>query len=262
MADSPPRPEPDPPVRLQSVLRWVWLIIGLLLLVLLVSAVVFVARESLGGRGGATSAADSMRHDSAARETAARQLRYDLPQPVAGGALRVVLVRSGSGYDAESYSRSSRGEGAIVNVAFLEGDGARLLLDRPARIRTVAFPGARGMGREMDGTARDDSLRWIVYEMALDDTDGNGRIDELDSRTLYVSGLDGHGLRRVLPRGFEVRDWGVQPGGSLVVTALQLGKGKEPLRQRAFVLDAAGAVRPYAALDSVVGVAAGIVAKP
>jgi len=245
----------------QQLLRWVWLIVGLLLLVLLISAVVFVARESLGGHGGATSAADSVRRDSTARETAARQLRYDLPQPVAGGAVRVVLVRSGSGYaDDSEYSRSSRGDGAIVNVAFLEGGGARLLLDRPARIRRVAFPGA-STSRD-GGAAREDSLRWMVYEMALDDTDGNGRIDELDSRTLYVSGLDGRGLRRVLPRGFEVREWAVQPGGSLVVTALQLGKGKEPLRQRAFVLDAAGAVRPYAALDSVVDVAAGIVAKP
>jgi hypothetical protein len=235
----------------------VWLAIGILLLALLVAAVVFVAREALGGRGGGASAPDGARRDSAARAAAAEPLRYDTPQPVRGSATRIVPIRRGSGYTYQSRasSRSSSGEGPMVNVAFLEGDGARLLLDRPAYIRDLTFPGSTG-------AAAGDSLRWIVYEMALEDGDGNGRIDELDPRSLYVSGVDGRGLRRVLPAGYELRDWSAQPGGSLVATALQLGEGRAPMRERAFVLDAAGPVRPYAALDSVVAAAAAIVAKP
>lgn len=261
MSSSLPRPDPaEPRSRVQQLLRWVWLAVGVLVLVLLLSAVVFVAREAIGVRGGGVSVSDSAKHE--ARAAAAQPLRYGLPQPVRGGALRIVLIRRGSGYTYESRAsaRASSGEGPIVNVAFLEGNGARLLLDRPAYIRDVTFPGASATGRGDTGEPASDSLRWIVYEMALEDGDGNGKIDELDPRSLYVSTLDGRGLRRVLPPGFELRDWGSQPDGSLVITALQLGK--DPMREHAIVMDAAGAVRPYAALDSVVEAAGVIVAKP
>ncbi|HYH81101.1 MAG TPA: hypothetical protein VEX86_14965 [Longimicrobium sp.] len=267
MTPSPPRPDAGEPPRLQSVLRWVWLIIGLLLLVLLISAIVFVAKEAMGGRGGGASESDSARTATAERRAAADPLRYEPPVPVAGTGTRIVLIRRGSGYGYPlGYSsRSSEALGSTVNVAFLEGDGARLLLDRPAYIRRVTFPGSAGVGRDPGAgprTGDEEALRWIVYEMALEDGDGNRRIDELDPRSLYVSGLDGRGLRRVLPAGYELLDWAPQPGGSLLATAVQLASGKKPMPERAFVLDAGGAVRPYAALDSLVDAAAVIVEKP
>jgi len=244
--------------RLQLLLRWVWLLIGILLLGLLVAAVVFVVRESAGGGGGA-SAADSAR---AAQTRAAKvePLRYGPPQAIAGSAARIVLIRRGSGYtySSRALASSASGQAPVVNVAFLEGSGARLLLDRPAYISEVTFPGSSGRGSDVV----DDGLRWIVYEMAVGDVDGNGRVDDADPRSLYVSDLGGRGLRRVLPPGYELRDWAPQPGGSLVATAVQLTRDAEKMPERAFLLDAAGTVRPYAALDSVVDAAAGMVAKP
>jgi hypothetical protein len=244
--------------RLDRVLRWVWLIIGVLLLVLLVSSLVFVASEALsGGGGGSAARADTARTDSAGRARGAEPLRYDPPSAIRGSATRIVLIRRGSGYTYRSTASSApaTGEAPAVNVAFLAGDGARLLLDRPAYVRRVAYPGAARV-------AEGDSLRWIAYEMALEDTDGNGRVDESDRRSLYVTDLDGRGLRRVTPPGYELRDWAPQPGGAIVATAVQLAPGSGAMAERAYVLDAGGAVKTYAALDSVVDAAGRIVAKP
>lgn len=244
--------------RLDRVLRWVWLIIGVLLLIGIVSSLVFVASEAIRSGGGGSvasdSAAASVDADSGKADT---PLRYDSPEAIRGSAVRIVMIRRGSGYTYRSTASSApaSGEAPAVNVAFLEGDGARLLLSQPAYIRRVAFPGS-------PRAAGGDTLRWIVYEMALEDSNGNGRMDESDRRSLYVSDLQGHGLRRVLPPGYELRDWAPQPGGTLIVTGVQLAQDAGAMVQRAFVVDAAGAVRPHAALDSVIDAAGRIGAKP
>jgi len=245
--------------RLDRVLRWVWLVIGVLLLILLAGSLVFVASEALSGGGGSASSspADTVKADSAGRAKGAEPLRYDPPDAIRGSATRIVLIRRGSGYTYRSTASSApaSGEAPAVNVAFLEGTGARLLLDRPAYIRRVTYPGAAR-------AAQGDSLRWIAYEMALEDADGNGAIDESDRRSLYVSDLDGRGLHRVTPAGYELRDWAPQPGGGLVATAVRLAPGGGVLAERAFVVDASSVARPFAALDSVVDAASRLMAKP
>jgi len=238
--------------RVDRVLRWVWLINGVLLLLLLVGSLAFVAAGALSGLG-AGSPGPALKTDSAhADET--QRIRYDLPVPVRGSDTRVVLVRSGSGYAYSSTASSvpAGGEGAVVNVVFLDAHGARLLLYRPAFIRRVRFP-----GRASEAPA-DSALRWIVYEMAVKDTNGDGRVDDRDRRSLYVTGLDGSRLRQVLPEGYEIRDWAPQPDGSLLATGLAL----PDMRQQAIVVDPDGLVKPFAALDSVAALAARVAGKP
>jgi hypothetical protein len=230
--------------RVDRVLRWVWLINGVLLLALLVGTAVFVAIGALSGLGGSAASIPLSVPDSAggAGESA---IRYDLPVAVRGSDTRIVLVRRGSGYTYSSTSSSAPagGEGAVVNVAFVDAPGARLLLDRPGFIRRVRFP-------SRDAAASDSTLRWMVFEMALADTNGDGEVDDEDRRSLYLTGLDGRGLRQVLADGFELRDWAAQPDGSLLVTALERAGGAR-MRQRAFVVDGNGAVRSFSALDSI-----------
>ncbi|HVG45370.1 MAG TPA: hypothetical protein VM890_11585 [Longimicrobium sp.] len=249
-----------PMTRVDRVLRWVWLINGVLLLALLVFGAGFVAIGALSGLGGGSPAASpSKGADSVRTAAAGGPIRYDPPIMVRGRGTRVVLVRRGTGYTYSSTasSASSGGEGAVVNVAFLEGGGARLLLDRPGFIRRVRFP-----GHDPAEAAGDSALRWIVYEMALQDSNADRAVDDRDRRSLYVSDLDGRGLRRVLPEGYELREWAGQPDGSLVATGLELAPAPGGMRQRAFVLDPAGVVRPYAALDSVAAEAGRIVGTP
>jgi hypothetical protein len=90
----------------------------------------------------------------------------------------------------ESFGVSGYGEPghSLVNVMFLSGDSARLLLDRAAYIRSMSYP------------ERSDSLRgWIAYEVATMDTNGDGRLDERDGLNLAISDVEGRGFRMVLP---------------------------------------------------------------
>jgi len=247
--------------RVDRVLRWVWLINGVLLLALLVFAGGFVAIGALSGLGGGSPAPSRPAGAGSVRRAEAEApIRYDPPVPVRGSGTRVVLIRRGSGYAYSSTASSTTtgGEGAVVNVVFLEGAGARLLLDRPGFIRRVRFP-----GHDPAEVVGDSALRWIVYEMALRDSNADGAVDDRDRRSLYVTDLGGRGLRRVLPEGYELREWAAEPDGSLVATGLELTPAPGGrMRQRAFVLDAAGTVRPYAALDSAAADAGRIVGSP
>ncbi|HEX8904232.1 MAG TPA: hypothetical protein VF771_05280 [Longimicrobiaceae bacterium] len=238
--------------RIDRWLRWVWLINGVALLALLAASAVFLIAGALQNLGGGGPVEPSETH-SEAKYGGDAPLRYDPPQAIRGSETRIVVIRRGTGYTYRNTSSSTRGaEAPAVNIAFLDARGARLLLDRPAYIAHVRYPGEAGSG------SRADSLHWIVYEAALEDSNGDRRIDDRDRRSLYVTGLDGRGLRRVLPDGFELRDWAGQPDGSLVATAVQLQPGDAPLPERAFVLESSGGVRPYAALDSAVAAAARI----
>ena len=245
--------------RVDRALRWVWLIIGIILLALLVTGAGFLAIDALSGLTASPPSADSSAKasDSAGRP---QPLRYDPPVPIRGTATRLVLVRRGTGYAYTTTVSSGprAAEGTVVNAVFLDADGgARLLVDRPAFFRRVAFPGGGARAEAQADSAR--PLKWIVYEAALADTNGDGRVDDRDRRTLYVSDLDGRGMRAVLPAGFELRDWAGQPDGSVVATALPLDSASGgAMPQRAFVLDPAGTVRPYTVLDSAVARAAAV----
>jgi len=255
--------------RVERLLRWVWLVNGVLLLALLVLGVVFTAGawivDLTAGGEGAVSVAP--KRDAGAEEPRTA-LRYGAPETVRGSATRIVLIRRGQAGRASSvgYGSSSpeRGEGPIVNVGFVDAGGGRLLLDRPGYVASVRWPGST---TQPAGTTGDTLLRSVVYEMALEDGNGDGRLDHRDPGALYLSALDGTGLRRVLPAGFTLRGWEVREDGYLFVSALQApagGRGggdEDRLPQRAFLVGADGEARPYAALDSLAGAAARVLEK-
>jgi hypothetical protein len=242
--------------RVDPLLRWVWLINGVILLALLVAGGVFLLIGALSQLGGGDAGEAPGTHSAENRPREA-PLRYDPPEAIRGTSTRIVVIRRGSGYTYRNTSSSARASDApAVNVAFLDAQGARLLLDQPAYLAHLRYPGEGGPA------TRDDSLRWIVYEAALEDSNGDHRVDDRDRRSLYVTDLNGRGWRRVLPDGFELRDWAGQPDGSLVATAVQLQPDGGPMPERSFVLEPSGTVRPYAALDSVVTAAGNIVSKP
>lgn len=246
--------------RLDRTLRWVWLINGICLLLLLVGGGIALLVAVLSGLGGGgDSAGTPSRAAATAKRDGAAPLRYDPPLRVRGSDTRIVVVRRGTGYTYRNTSASGAraAEAPAVNVVFLDRNGgARLLLDRPGYISELRYPGDAGEA------AGGDTLRWIVLEAALEDSNGDHAVDERDRRSLYVAGLDGRGMRRVLPPGFELRDWAAEPGGGLVVTAVELRPGAGPMPERAFVVDPSGGVRPYAALDSAVAEAGRISGNP
>lgn len=259
---SDPAPPPPPRSRVDRALRWVWLINGVVVLALLAVGAGFLAFDAISGLTASPRPADSVPKpgDAPARP---QPLRYDPPAPIRGTPTRIVLVRRGTGYAYTTTASAGprAAEGTVINAVFLDPDGgARLLLERPAFFRRITWPGGGARAEAQGDSAR--PLKWIVYEAALEDTNDDGRVDDRDRRTLYVSGLDGRGMRAVLPAGFELRDWSGEPDGSIVATALPLDSAAAgPMPQRAFVLDPAGAVRPYASLDSAVARAAAAAGK-
>ena len=248
--------------RVDRLLRWVWLINGILLLALLVIGTLFVLGAWITDLAAGDPAAAGAPQGGSPEPERPRAVRYDAPAPIRGTATRIVLVRHGQGYRAsaafsDSGSGSGGAEGPIVNVAFLDGQGGRLLLDRPAYVSEVRWPGNPMVGP-------DSTLRWIVYEMALDDGNRDGRVDHRDPLGLYVSDLSGGGLRPVLPRGFRLRGWEPRPDGTLFITALpEPARSQDPdqLPQRAFLVGPDGQARPYAALDSLAEAAGRILRK-
>ncbi|HYJ78674.1 MAG TPA: hypothetical protein VEW03_03655 [Longimicrobiaceae bacterium] len=238
------------------LLRWVWLINGILLLGMLVLGVTFVAgawiTDLVSGDAGV-----AVEPRAPAGEARPRAVRYDQPSAIRGTDARILLIRHGRGFQAPSGSSSGyddRDRSPIVNVAFLDAAGGRLLLNRPAFLSSVRWPHEP----DASGMQPDTLLRLVVYDMALEDGNRDGRLDHRDPASLYVSDLDGRNLRRVLPAGMRVRDWRAMADGSLLVTALDAaveGSSADEMPQRAFMVGGDGRARPYLALDSVAAAA-------
>jgi hypothetical protein len=175
------------------------------------------------------------------------------------------------GGNLTSRSGAYDGAGPLVNVIFLTPGApqGRVLLDHPAFIRNLHYP-SRERPNPFIGTGRSevDSLQsWISYEIADRDTNRDGKLSEEDRAGLFVSGLDGSGLRRVLPETYWLVSHQPTPDRrGLLVMALEPPRGKavklEEMRQRSFIYDAAsGRLVPYAVLDSAADRAARIVGR-
>jgi hypothetical protein len=182
--------------------------------------------------------------------TPPRIIRYDLPEAIEGTGTRIVLVREGRGLPSSPLPSAGayRAAGAVVNVAFVDPDGGvRLLFDRPARIFWVSYPGApEWEAGPLPSTA---GQRQIAYAAATVDSNRDGQVDLSDDPQLFMSSLEGDGLRPILPGGLRFEGMRPLRAGLWLVSALEgSGAGR---RQRAFVFSAeTGEVRPFAALDS------------
>lgn len=248
---------------LERAFRVVWLVVGGLLLLFLLVGGVLVAAQWIGNAGAANDAVRVATQSRPAAKDEARAVRYDLPLPMRGTSTRLVLVSYGKGYEPSgSYGiADTREGGAWVNAIFVDGAGARPLLDRPAYIRDVDYPNP--VGARMPGEA---PQTWITYVMALDDSDRNGRLDARDETSVYVTDLEGRGLRRVLDPPLRFVSYQGLDGGRMLVYALEPPAGERVdetrMRQRAFIYDvAAGRLAPYAALDSAAARAGQIVGR-
>ncbi|MFL5387038.1 MAG: hypothetical protein ACJ8GN_31470 [Longimicrobiaceae bacterium] len=256
-------PDPD------RLLKRVWLINGFLVLALLTVAACGALFALVSGAFSGDEPAVHVRPGGDPGASRPRAVRFDPPAAIRGTSTQLALVYhgkadevTGPGLEGVGYASSSGGEGALVNVVFIDSGKpeGRLLLDRPAYISSVHAPGG--------GRFEADTLQtWISYELALDDTDGDGSLDRDDAMALYVSALDGTGLRRVSPEGIHVTGHGMRPDRrSIMLIGLQEPGGRrvprEELRQRAFVYDVpTGRLTPLTALEAPAARAARIVGR-
>jgi hypothetical protein len=230
---------------LDRSLRMIWLLIGILLLLLLLAGGAMIVAQLVGNLGAGDDAVRVVSQAQPPREEA-RAVRYGEPHPIRGTATRLVQVEYGRAFSPDGgYASGGRyTRETVVNLIFVDAQGARLLLDRPAYVGSVSWP-------RPDEPARS----WIVYQISLDDANRDGKLDARDPTSLYVSDLEGRNLRPVIRPPLRVKDYRMLDADRVLVYALEPPAGpavaEERWRQRAFVYDAAaGRLSPYATLDS------------
>ena len=95
----------------------------------------------------------------------------------------------------------------VVNILFANRDGTdpHLLLDRKAFISSIRIP------RYIDSL-----WTFCLFQIAFEDTDGDGRINHNDRSRLYVSDLNGRNLLPVLPDSLYLDSFDVTPAADRV----------------------------------------------
>ena len=242
-------------------LKAIWLAIGVLLLGFLAVFAVVAVTGWIRTMGADEAAVRVAREGAPPREES-RAVRVGMPDSIRGGTAMIAMVGNGRDYEAGYGLVSRRGDKGLptVNVVFLDDQGARLLLDRPAFIGEVRYP----RPRDPSPSAAQD---WIGYQVALEDGNGNGQLDERDPRSLYVTDLDGRNLRPVLRPPLRLLDYQPIAPGRILVYALEPPQGaqavaEDRMRQRAFVYEVAtGKLLPFTLLDAATDRAASILAR-
>lgn len=81
---------------------------------------------------------------------------------------------------------------------------------------------------EVELSDETDSIRrHIFYRIRVDDVDKDGILSEKDPEYLFLSGLDGKGLRQVSPSGLHVRSWGMIKSTHTVIMIVAKDSNKD-----------------------------------
>ena len=197
--------------------RFVWTLNGYLLAAVLLSALVQLAIQY----GPRWNLDDELDRGLIVGETAERarsidvslqHLEYDRPERIAGSpylysSIYVVdknLPREVRDMLAEAGDISRDMIGARINVLFFKEDRSAVhrLLDNNGYIHTLDAPFAplRPGDREPEVSAR----QHIIYRIATDDTNGDGRVNRDDAMAWYVSDLSGEAVTRITPDSLEL----------------------------------------------------------
>ena len=176
---------------------------------------------------------DVMLPETGTTDRLPRAVRLGRPLSIVGTETMLVPIEYGTAQTQSTASGSSYyAREPMVNAMFLRGDQASLLLDRPARIASALLPDTLGPARE-----------WIAYDLAFEDTNGDGRLNDEDGRTLALSSVQGSDFRVVLPPGVFMGSFHVLGSNRLLVFAFSEPPPKrgepDPRQQSAFIYDVA-----------------------
>jgi hypothetical protein len=92
---------------------------------------------------------------------------------------------------------------ATINVLFIKGDRTEVhtLLDEHGYFSQIDFPGKYLWSGDEEST---DERTFILYEISTRDTNGDSRINDQDSSSYYISGLDGRDLKKITPDSLQL----------------------------------------------------------
>lgn len=125
--------------------------------------------------------------------------------------------KSADGYEKGSFTISNFSEfeltGYLQNIKFQNtaSDSITPLTDKPVLIQTATV---------VKSTV--PKLFVIVYTLADMDTNRDNRLDANDIRSLYISGVDGAGFRKISAEYEELIDWSfVEPKGRIYFRTIE-----------------------------------------
>ena len=234
--------------------QWVWAIAGTGVLAAAVLGLVAALWASIDGRrrDGAIAADPGKRGQDSSEET----LVYCLPTLIKGTSTALVGLavaqpasdRAGSKWSGYGPSWAScqlgerYGSGAVHNAVVwdLETGKQRLLLETRGRIGRFAQPHekcAEGEGIVPCG--------YLYWELATEDTDGDGRIGPKDAAPAYLSDLDAEGLRRITPKDTSVRGFSSELRSGVLFLQVQRAADDEdePIRLLSLPVTAGGSAK-------------------
>jgi hypothetical protein len=187
-------------MKIDVVLKYVWLTVGVILLGSILTGIFFVFGLS-GGRGGE----QGVTVDNSKKEKLEKvnlELSYSSPVNLGNSdnyMLNVYVSYKESestlkaGFD--SYSKDMD-VNQPSNIIFLDKNliPIRTLFDQKALVTEVYYPQEADNN---DGYNTNADMKYILYQVVLFDTDEDGQLGSEDVSDLYISKLDGSGLTRI-----------------------------------------------------------------
>ncbi len=253
-------------------LKRIWFVNGIVFFLLVLTLVVALVNSVTSDRRRNARVDPVQTTDTRESEQVApRAVRYSEPVDIRGTNARFINVHHGSGYyhnDKEvdevpyssgNYAFDSRGP--KVNVIFVTPDSkGHLLFDQPVVIESIDYP------------SKNENINlkqnWISYEVISADTNNDGKLTSDDRTDLYLTNLNGSGLKRLLDDKYDIiGNYAYNEGAQMLIYARQLnlnGKNAKTteLRQVAFLYDpATGQLKAYDALNQLTEAAGRIVGK-
>ena len=206
--------------------RVVWSVNGYLLLILLVAGIIALGSDLLPRltsddspheRGALVGEASEV---AQALEVSPQHLEYDRPQRVAESPFYVSSVYvvdreiAAEVLEAiESAGDISRNMiGARINALFFSGERGEAypMLDRVAYIARVELP----QHMRSRGASTESLPEHLLFEIAMEDTNGDQRINDSDRSAFYLSDYSGKDLRQITPDSLKLDDYWYSPDGS------------------------------------------------
>ncbi len=204
-------------MRASRVFRAIWRLNGVLLLLtfLLVAGVAIVGAASFGSSG----RRDRPATPAAVLPATGEKLFFGSIEPIEGSAFVVLPLetqRTGGG----KLSSAPYAPSATRNLLFYDaasGAAHWLRPDHRASVLSHELISESGVVHRWESRTSAGPVRWIRYELALADTNGDGKIDSDDLRVIAISGPEGKDLAVVLADVDEVLGYASPERGKVVV---------------------------------------------
>lgn len=197
----------------QSLFYKVWNIIGILILLGIVISVIIVITYTVNTNNELETGliVGDKRNIAEQLNVDLQHLMYDRPKKIAFSdyyLCEVIVLDKDLPKEVSRDIRSANDFsiyliGAMVNIIFYNSDRSQVhkLLDEYAYISELSFPGGRWVNQN------DSTQKFILYNISFDDNNGDGRINDYDNSSYYISDLSGMNLKQITPTELNLNSY-------------------------------------------------------